>query len=449
MIRRSLRARLALGVAPVIVGQCLAFALVLHFELNATLWIPLSGAMALLLLLTATQYFLKPIVRIARALEIGVASIQDRDFSVTVHDQGYRELGDVVRTFNDLVTTVRSAHLSIYQRELLLDTVIQATPIALLLTNANGKIVYSNTAARKLFAHPTDLAGSGIEHLLHALPPALRTATAERYCGLITESTGADATTYDLQCRDFTLNQRQHHLYLFNNLTTDLSRNEVEVWKQVIRLISHELNNSLAPISSLAHSGRKVVDDPGRHGMLIEIFETIARRCRHLQAFAEQYASYVRLPLPTPQEQDLERFADDLRRVCSVTITTNLRVPTAVFDAAQIEQMLINLVKNALESGSDPQQVAVDIRREPEQLYVSVRDRGRGMDDAQLRQAMLPFFTTKPSGTGIGLPLCREIIHAHGGKLRLSNRTDGGLEVICSMPQPNHDSCPEIAVRAD
>jgi signal transduction histidine kinase len=107
---------------------------------------------------------------------------------------------------------------------------------------------------------------------------------------------------------------------------------------------------------------------------------------------------------------------------------------TAAFDASQLEQVLINLLKNAAESGSPAGEITVAVRPAPEGFLIEVSDRGSGLSEEVLRDALLPFYSTKPSGTGLGLTLCREIVEAHGGRLSLANRPDGGAIVTVWLP---------------
>ena len=113
---------------------------------------------------------------------------------------------------------------------------------------------------------------------------------------------------------------------------------------------------------------------------------------------------------------------------------SNVQVETLSIDSAQIEQVLINLVKNAKESGSKLDEVRLSVQQSGGEIYFEISDRGNGLGNEQLAQAMLPFYTTKKKGTGIGLPLCNEIITGHGGRLRIGNRNGGGVQVSFSIP---------------
>jgi two-component system, NtrC family, nitrogen regulation sensor histidine kinase NtrY len=202
----------------------------------------------------------------------------------------------------------------------------------------------------------------------------------------------------------------------------------------VIRLISHELNNSLAPIQSLTHSAKKIINQQADNEMLLDILETIDRRSKHLHAFIEKYAKYARLPEPLKTNVDMDKFILSLEKICDIPIETENLARQAFFDPIQIEQVVINLVKNARESEGDNQAIRINISADSEGLIFTIKDRGKGMTEEQLKQSLLPFFTTKPSGSGLGLALCSDIINAHNGRLKLYNRENGGLTVIFVIP---------------
>lgn len=377
---------------------------------------------------------MNPVQRLLRALEGAVASYRDGDFSISIALNRRDELGDLVRVHNELGQTLREQRQNLAQRELLLDTVVQNTPVALVLTDGSGRVAYANIAARHLFNEGRSLNGLHFATLIDDAPEALRKATEGSEDALFSVEMDGSEETFHLSQRAFRLQGRPHRLQLFRRMTRELSRQEVAAWKRVIRVVSHELNNSLAPISSLAHSGAELARR-GDVQRLPGVFATIGERARHLHGFIDGYARFAKLPAPRPVAVEWKPFLDALALHCSFQLQGKAPTQPGWFDPVQIEQVLINLVKNAHESGSAPEGVTLALSLIGHELRIEVADRGPGMSEAVLAQALLPFYSTKRSGTGLGLALAREISEAHGGRIALANREDGGLRVTLILPQ--------------
>jgi nitrogen fixation/metabolism regulation signal transduction histidine kinase len=208
-----------------------------------------------------------------------------------------------------------------------------------------------------------------------------------------------------------------------------LREEERLAWQRLIRVIGHEVNNSLTPIRSLAGTLRDMLQRtlaPGQaRAETLEALGVIAERTEGLGRFLAQYSRLARLPPPRPRWVPL---APLLARVAVLDPEHRIEISVdpaleACVDEDQLEQVLINLVKNALESqGHDGAPVVVRAQSRGDALSISVLDSGAGI--ANPDNLFVPFFTTKPGGSGVGLALSRQIIEGHGGTLRLDNRND-------------------------
>jgi signal transduction histidine kinase len=167
---------------------------------------------------------------------------------------------------------------------------------------------------------------------------------------------------------------------------------------------------------------------------LPEILGTIEERARHLEGFIRGYARFAKLPAPRLEAVAWREFVARLASQIDFVVDGALPEEPARVDPGQLEQALLNLLKNAHESGSPPQEVKLAVRRAPGLVRIEVLDRGSGMNDAVLTNALVPFYSTKRSGTGLGLALAREIAEAHGGRIALGNRDGGGLSVALVLP---------------
>jgi two-component system nitrogen regulation sensor histidine kinase NtrY len=397
----------------------------------------LVGALALLVtlpvLLALVSRQFRPMLSLFRALGGTVSSYRDGDFSFGLRWPRNDELGELVASHNALGDVLREQRLGLVQRELLLDTMVQNTPVAMLLVAEGGPIVYGNLAARQLLHQGRKLEGHDLQAILAAAHPALRDALERGGDGLFSVGAEDEEEIYHLARRGFRLNGRAHELLLLRQITVELRRQEVQTWKKVIRVISHELNNSLAPVASLAHSGGELVRR-GMHEKLPAIFATIEERARHLEGFIRGYAHFAKLPMPRRETISWPGFVSRLRSQIPFELDGELPEAPAQFDLAQMEQALLNLLKNAHESGSTLEAVSLRVRQAGSVLRIEVMDRGSGMSEAVLSNALVPFYSTKRSGTGLGLALAREIAEAHGGRISLGNREGGGLAVAMVLP---------------
>ncbi|MBQ4830399.1 histidine kinase [Alteromonas sp. MMG017] len=388
------------------------------------------------------------------ALEIGLLNFKDGEFSSTLACKTGDEFETLCQLYNDTAETLRREKQWLYQRELMLDKVLHSSPDVLLLVNDQMHVVLSNRQACEFF-HPTSkmedsdlqansangvganslgeksmgsrsLEGYTLGTLLKNKPDTLKDVLLENREGLFTLPQDASGIqTWHMATGTFLLNNQTHRLYILKQMTRELNRQEVSVWKKVIRVISHELNNSLGPISSLLHSGQ-IVGQQNGDTRLVRVFHTIEERIAHLNQFVQGYGRFAKLPPPVLTTIDWDKITAQLSNQCDFKLT----MPEAVevkADAVQVEQLLINLLKNAHESGGNPQDVELVIKQTASQVIIEVLDSGKGMTDSVMTNALVPFYSTKANGSGLGLALCREITDAHNGHLVIQNRKEKGL----------------------
>ena len=413
-----------------------------------------TGAFAGGVAVTAVATFLlsrllvtDPATSILQAVSDGLLSFSEREYGMRLAVPSTDEpLGDLVRRFNKLGEVLRTEHSDRYQREILLETVLETTAMAVVLCNESLRIVYANGAARDLFGAGRKLDGEDFHAILARAPAAFREAIERETDTIFSVETAETAETaggiasapetYHLARRYFQLSMQPHILFILKPLTRAILRKEADTWKRTIRVISHEINNSLAPISSLIHSGRLMLQKP-------EMVPRLAERSRHDRG-AQHAPARVHRGLrassracrcPPSRRAAGMPLIDGLRPLYSFQVEGKLPERPGMFDAGQMQQVLINLLKNAVEAGGPPEGITLSVTEIPAGAFeVRVEDRGKGMRDDVMKNALLPFFSTKPSGSGLGLPLCREIVEAHGGTLSIRPRAGGGISVVCLIP---------------
>ena len=399
----------------------------------------------------------KMIQRRIDALSLGLLNLQDGEFNTHIRIDGQDEFTALAEAVNKASDKLRSERESIYHRELLLDKVNQNSPVAMLLIDDSQHIIYSNQSAREWLNKNKSMEGNELSQISEQWPDNLKQAMRSGKDGVFsinlpsynessTDGNSSDTSDmWHLSTGSFVLNAQHHRLYLLKQMTREFNRQEVAVWKKVLRIISHELNNSIAPISSMTHSGKLILDSNKLESNLPKlalIFKTIESRTQHLNEFITNYAKFARLPEPKPTKVEWEDFIHGLQLqfIFKAAIESDSKYFTA--DKPLMEQLFINVLKNSHESGSAKEDIEICVKdtldkvsHSPNGTLISILDKGPGMPKAVLENALLPFYSTKQNGSGIGLALCREIAEAHQGEISIQNRDKGGLCVNVWLPR--------------
>jgi len=440
MIFDSIKAKFIIATCLAVIVSC---TLVYHaaggdnwqyFSLLMLFILPIALAIAL--------YCYSSIDKNFQSLKLGLLNLKDNEFTVSLPVIANDEFSQLNQLFNEASLSLRKEKQHIYQRELLLDKVIESSPLAMTLVDDTDHVIYANSSAKALLNDGKRFEGNSFTEMRKHWPESLTQAIAADKDGLFTIEDDDEVHTWHISRGQFLLNNQYHHLFLFKQLTREIGRQEVAVWKKVIRVISHELNNSLAPISSMAHSGQLIANNLA-HDKLVLVFSTIKDRVEHLNRFISGYAKFAKLPMPIIEKNNWYDLIEKLKEQSTFIVEGDLPSQPAYFDVAQIEQVLINLLKNAVEANSDDNQITLAVNLLKGGCQITIADRGTGMSDIVLHNALIPFYSTKQSGTGLGLALCREIIEAHDGQISLNNRQNGGLIVRIFLPQGINEKAPE------
>ncbi len=380
----------------------------------------------------ARQRTVTPLQTLANLLE----ALREGDYSIRARRPSPEDaLGEVMLEVNKLGDLLRSARFDAVDATALLEKVIEEIDVAVFTFDETGTLRLVNRAGERMMAQPSArLIGRTADDL--GLADLLEGDAGRTFERSFPGQTGR------WHCRRSTFREGglPNHLLVLSDLSKALREEERQAWQRLIRVLGHELNNSLAPIKSTASTLSRVLRRPDPHEGWREDaergLEMIAERCASLNRFVAAYSRLARLPSPTLRPT---RVAPLVRRVVgfenrlSVAVRGGPEISVEA-DPDQLEQLLINLLKNgveaALETGGG---VRVGWRATDVELEVRVSDDGPGLPKTQ--NLFVPFFTTKPGGTGIGLVLCRQIAEAHGGTLKLENRQgQGGCEARLRLP---------------
>jgi len=381
------------------------------------------------------------IVRPLQTLSNILAAIREGDYSIRGRRAASGDaLGEVMLEVNDLGQTLRNQRLGALEATALLRTVMSEIDVAVFAFDGNQRLRLVNRAGEKLLAQPAmRLLGRTSDEL--GLAACLKRPEGGAQTMQMVFPGGVGR--WDIRRSTFREGGAQHQLLVLTDLSQTLREEERTAWQRLLRVLGHELNNSLAPIKSVAGS---LADLLGRQPRPADWgddmqrgLEVISSRADSLARFVESYSKLARLPQPRLEPLNIGDLA---RRV--VSLETRLRVkivdgPDLIIkgDGVQLEQLLINLVRNAvdasLEAAAETGAVEVSWAQRNGQVEVWIRDEGPGL--ANTTNLFVPFFTTKVDGSGIGLVLSRQIAEAHGGTLTLENRAgQRGCEAVLRLP---------------
>ncbi len=361
------------------------------------------------------------IIRRLKTLSNLVSALREGDYSVRGRDADRIDpLGEVLWEVNALGDQLRTERLGELEASALLGQVLEEIDVGIFAFDGTAELRLVNRAgARLLHLPPSQLIGRDADSL--GMARLLEGETPRR----VETDFGGQGGPYELRRSQFRREGLPHTLVVLADLRRVVREEERAAWQRIVRVLSHEINNSLAPIQSIASSLQAVLGrgDPAewlddvRSGLTV-----VARRSEALSRFLGAYARLARLPSPTLAPVSVPAL---VQRVADLERTPGIRVvpgPAAWVrgDADQLEQLLINLLKNAVEATNETGGgVTIGWEEAPGEVELVVSDEGPGLLDS--RNLFVPFYTTKPQGSGIGLVLCRQIAEAHRGTLTLRN----------------------------
>ena len=375
-------------------------------------------------------YFYRKVVKPLDTIANGMDLLREQDFSSRLKSVGQLEADRIVDIFNRMMQQLKEERLRLREQNHFLDLLISVSPMGVVILTFDGKVSMANKAALKFLEVDTE------EDMLNKGMEDLKTPLAEEMSRLPKDTTEtirlSDSHIYRCSRLSFVDRGFAHPFFLIESLTSEVMKAEKKAYEKVIRMIAHEVNNSVAGITSTLDTVDDALQTMDDTDDLREVMKVCIERGYSLSRFITRFADVVKIPEPQLEEVRLndrisacERFLENICQDHQVDLRMDLceENPWVKIDTSLFEQVLINMVKNSVESIEE--NGIITLRTSASPVMLEVADTGRGISKEVETKLFTPFFSTKPNGQGIGLIFIREVLMKHGCSFSLRTYEDG------------------------
>lgn len=357
----------------------------------------------------------------------GIEAIRDRDFTVKFVPTGNQEVDELITVYNLMIDQLRQERTRQIEQQFFLEKLIEAAPIAILIFDFDGRIASINPRACQLLSvQPDDVVGKPLDQIGFSLLAQMADMTDGD--SRVMKPNGIE--TYKVQRSNFMDRGFRRSFLIIEELTPEILATEKKAYSKVIRMMAHEVNNSIGAVNSILDVTQSYIAEPDvKHAVQVAI-----ERNDRLNRFMRRFADVVRLPQPQKQLTDVGEITRNVVRLMQGQAETRGVLlmnfvdeeNNQLVDVEQVEQVLVNVIKNALEACEAGNQVEVSSRKN----VLLIRDNGKPIPEAAATNLFNPFYSTKPEGQGIGLTITREILLNHGLTFSLQTKPDGWTEFL-------------------
>ena len=375
-------------------------------------------------------YFYRKVIKPLNSIAGGMDLLRAQDFSSRLAPVGQREADRIVQVFNRMMDQLKEERLRLREQNHFLDLLISVSPMGVMILTLDEKISMTNKAALEFMDEGPEenLIGKSMDELNGTLAEELKRLPK----GATETIRLSNSRIYRCSRLSFIDRGFAHPFYLIESLTADVMKAEKKAYEKVIRMIAHEVNNSVAGIASTldtVNDALQTIDDTED---LQEVMKVCIERSFSMSRFITNFADVVKIPEPQLEEVSLndrvfacKRFMENVCQSRDIDLQMNLceENPTVSIDTSLFEQVLINIIKNAAESIGE--KGCITIRTSASPLMLEIGDTGQGISKETETMLFTPFFSTKPNGQGIGLIFIREVLMKHNCNFSLRTYPDG------------------------
>jgi two-component system, NtrC family, nitrogen regulation sensor histidine kinase NtrY len=365
-------------------------------------------------------------------LMTGIDAMRDKDFNVKFIQTGKYEMDELINVYNTMIDELRTERTKQQEQYFFLTQIIHSSPTGILILDFDERITDLNPKAIDILGlNKAQLLGKSLENSTNSILESISTLKKGSSITVNTEG----VKKYKIQKAEFIDRGFQRRFVMIEELTMEILEAEKHAYGKVIRMMAHEVNNSIGAVNSILDTSLQMEQD----AEVANALKIAIERNDHLNHFMRNFADIIRLPEPHKESLDLRILLKNVTTLMeyrarekdiqfefnfSQVETASLPPLSILADIEQMEQVLINIVKNAIEAIDNQGIISFEIHAQTKQLWI--HDTGKGIPNALEQNLFSPFFTNKNGGQGIGLTLTREILTKHGFGFSLQNKEGGG-----------------------